>query len=116
MNDQDKPTNMPMVLVVILALLGLAALPQGQGGRGGGLASNAPETSGPTEGSGGHRSSAEAGGRGKDLGPLEPLKEHWRGEDLSDFRQGEGSKGKEVDPGRISSGRISSGGRAGSSS
>jgi hypothetical protein len=69
MNDRDKPTNLPMVLVVILALLGLAALPQGQGGRGGGLASKAPETSGPTEGSGGHRSSAEAGDEAKTTAP-----------------------------------------------
>jgi len=97
MNDQDRPTNIPTVLVVILALLGLAILPQGQGSRGGGPASNAPEASGPTEGSGVHSSSAETGERGKDLGPLELLKDHSQGGELSDRGQGEGSEGQKGD-------------------
>ena len=42
MNDQDRQSHMPTVLVVLLALLGFSILPQGQGGRGGGPAGNLP--------------------------------------------------------------------------
>ena len=82
MNDHDRPSNMPAILVVILALLGFSVLPTGQGGRGG-PANQATGTAAPSQKGEGHNSSSEDEGHGKDLGPVRLLKDHWGGTDLA---------------------------------
>ena len=70
MNDQDRPSNLPTVLVAILALFGLATIPQGQGKRPEGTEASAKAS---VEGAG-HKSEVKGP---NDLGPLNTLKEYW---------------------------------------
>ena len=70
MNDHDRPSNLPTILVAILALFGLATIPQGQGKRPEGTEASAKAS---VEGAG-HKSEAKGPNR---LGPLNTLKEYW---------------------------------------
>ena len=70
MNDQDRPSNLPTILVAILALFGLATIPQGQGKRPQGTDASAKAS---VEGAG-HKSEVKGP---NDLGPLNTLKEYW---------------------------------------
>ena len=79
MNDQDRSSNLPTILVVLLALFGLATIPRAPGGRGGGSSGNGPPAA--EEVASGHPSTDEADEDSPKLGPLLPLREYWRGAD-----------------------------------
>ena len=70
MNDQGRLSNLPTILVVILALFGLATIPHGQGKRPEGTEASAKAS---VEGAG-HKSEAKGPNY---LGPLNTLKEYW---------------------------------------
>ena len=95
MNDHDKQSNMPTILVVLLALFGYSILPQGQGGRGGGPAGQPATSSAPAQG-GGRGASADDEEGSKDDDPMELLKEHRKGEYPQGRELEEGLKGEEA--------------------
>jgi len=76
MNDQDRPSNLPTFLVVLLAAVGLMALPQSPAGRGGASQGRASSTT--SEVTSGHAASTDAGDeKCPNLALLNPLKEYW---------------------------------------
>jgi len=71
MDNKDQPSNLPTFLVVILAALGLMAMPQSAATRNGSSQSSSSTTAAPI--SGGHTSNREAG---DELDVLYPLWEY----------------------------------------
>ena len=70
MNDQERTSILPTILVAILALFGLATIPQGQGKRPEGTEASAKASVEGAE----HKSQVK---KPNDLGPLNTLKDSW---------------------------------------
>src|SRR5271157_5399840 len=70
MNDKERTSVLPTILVAILALFGLATIPQGQGKRPEGTEASAKASVESAE----HKSEVKGPNR---LGPLNTLKEYW---------------------------------------
>jgi len=83
MNDKDRSTSLPTILVVLMAMFGMATLPQGLGGRDGKLPPQSEAGTGVEDTRTGHSHSL-VGETLEDLGPLKPLWDYWHYRDIFD--------------------------------